>query len=112
MSLRTMKDILKLNSMGYTDHLIEGWTIKQCFTHAGIGTKRKPAPKQETIDQYMSVIIYYRKEMADAAYEIKSDCVSWCPILGLTPMNRAWVRGPLCGGILSDPGSVGVVSSL
>ena len=70
-SLRTIKDILKLHSLGYTAHMAAGWTISQCFAHAGVGPKRKPAPKQETIDEFKAVIIYYREEMADAVTEIK-----------------------------------------
>ena len=70
-SLRTMKDILKLHSMGYTDHMTAGWTIKQCFNHAGVGRPRKAAPSQKSIDEFKAVIIYYREQMDDAMYEIK-----------------------------------------
>ena len=71
MSLRTMKDILKLHALGYTAHMAAGWTIKQCFTHAGVGRTRKPAPTKADVDDFKTVIINYREQMEDAVYEIK-----------------------------------------
>ena len=43
-SVRTMKTFLKLRAMGYEDKIMQGWTAAQCFAHAGVGPKRKPAP--------------------------------------------------------------------
>ena len=69
-SLRTMKDVLKLHSMGYTAAMAEGWTVAQCFAHAG-KAKRKPAPTKATVKDFKTVIIYYREQMDDAVYEIR-----------------------------------------
>ena len=55
-SVRTIKTYLKLRAMGYESHMMEGWTETQCLAHAGVKTKRKPAPT--------------RADMDDAEYEI------------------------------------------
>ena len=68
-SVRTIKTYLELSAMGYGDKLMAGWTAARCFAHAG-KAKRKPAPTKASIDEYKSVIIAYREQMADAEYEI------------------------------------------
>ena len=70
-SLRTMKDVLKLHSLGYTAHMAAGWTMKQCFADAGVKRTRKPAPTRAHVKEMMAVIINYREQMADAVDEIK-----------------------------------------
>ena len=69
-SIRTIKTFLKLRAMGYQDKIDEGWTAAQCFAHAGVGPTRKPAPTQASIDDFKTVIIAKREELADAEYEI------------------------------------------
>ena len=69
-SVRTIKTFLKLRSMGYQSHIDAGWTAAQCFAHAG-APKRKPAPTKADVDDFKTVIIYLRGEVADAVYEIK-----------------------------------------
>ena len=57
-SLRTMKDVLKLHSMGYQAAIAQGWSAAECFAHAGVTTrKRRKAPSMADMD--------------DAVYEIK-----------------------------------------
>ena len=71
-SLRLAKDVLKLHSLGYHDAIAQGYTMAQCFAHAGIKYgKRKPAPRRESIDELKTVIINYREQMDDAVYEIR-----------------------------------------
>ena len=71
-SVRLQKDVLKLHSLGYHDAIEQGYTVAECFAHAGIKYgKRKPAPRRESIDEFKAVIINYREEMADAVDEIR-----------------------------------------
>ena len=70
-SLRLQKDVLKLRAMGYEDKIMQGWTVAQCFAHAGVGTKRKPAPTRESIDEFKTVIIYLRGQVHDSEDEIE-----------------------------------------
>ena len=56
-SLRFMKDVLKLHGLGYQDAIAQGYTMKQCFAHAGQERKRRATPKVGDLD--------------DAVYEIK-----------------------------------------
>ena len=56
-SVRTMKDCLKLHSLGYQVRLAEGWTAAQCYADAGQERTRRAAPKVDDLD--------------DAVYEIK-----------------------------------------
>ena len=70
-SVRTIKTFLKLKAMGYEDKIMQGWTAAQCFEHAGIGAKRKPAPSQMSIDEFKAVIIYLRGQVHDGEDEIK-----------------------------------------
>ena len=70
-SLRTMKTFLKLKAMGYEDKIMQGWTAAQCFAHAGVGAKRKPAPRWASIDDFKTVIIYLRGQLHDGEDEIK-----------------------------------------
>ena len=69
-SVRTVKTFLKLKAMGYQPHIDAGWTAAQCFAHAG-APKRKPAPTAASIDEFKTVVIYLRGEVADAVYEVK-----------------------------------------
>ena len=71
-SVRFQKYVLQLHSLGYHDAIAQGYTMAQCFAHAGIKHgKRKPAPTQKNIDEFKTVIIYLRGEVADAVSEIK-----------------------------------------
>ena len=70
-SVRTMKTFLKLRAMGYEDKIMQGWTAAQCFAHAGVGPKRKPAPRRASIDEFKTVIIYLRGQVHDGEDEIK-----------------------------------------
>ena len=56
-SVRTMKDFLKLRAMGYEGRIAEGWTAAQCYADAGQERTRRAAPKVADLD--------------DAVYEIK-----------------------------------------
>ena len=56
-SLRFMKDVLKLQGMGYQGRIDDGWTMAQCFADAGMERKRRKAPSMADMD--------------DAVYEIK-----------------------------------------
>ena len=56
-SVRTMKDVLKLQGLGYQGRINEGWTMAQCFADAGLAHPRRAAPKVDDLD--------------DAEYEIK-----------------------------------------
>ena len=56
-SLRFMKDVLKLQGLGYQGRINEGWTMKQCFDHAGLKRTRRATPSMADMD--------------DAVYEIK-----------------------------------------
>ena len=57
-SLRFMKDVLKLHGLGYEAAIAAGWTMKQCFADAGVKRpKRSKAPSKADMD--------------DAVYEIK-----------------------------------------
>ena len=69
-SVRTIKTFLKLSAMGYEDKINQGWSAAQCFAHAGVGPKRKPAPRQESMDEFKAVVIYLRGQVDDAEYEI------------------------------------------
>ena len=69
-SVRTIQTFLKLKAMGYQSHIDAGWTAAQCFAHAG-APKRKPAPRRADVDDFKTVIIYLRGEVADREYEIK-----------------------------------------
>ena len=40
-SLRFQKDVLKLHGMGYQDTIAQGYTMKQCFAHAGVKRTRR-----------------------------------------------------------------------
>ena len=71
-SVRLAKDVLKLHSLGYRDAIEQGYTVTECFAHAGIKHgKRKPAPRRESIDEFKAVITNYREQMADAVDEIR-----------------------------------------
>ena len=69
-SVRTVKTFLKLKAMGYEDKIMQGWTAAQCFAHAGVGPIRKPAPRQDSMDEFKAVVIYLREQVDDAEYEI------------------------------------------
>ena len=56
-SVRYMKYVLQLQGMGYQGRIDEGWTMKQCFDHAGMERKRRATPSMADMD--------------DAVYEIK-----------------------------------------
>ena len=44
-SVRMIKDVFKLASMGYREKLMAGWTIAQCYAHAGKTDSHRPAPR-------------------------------------------------------------------
>ena len=69
-SVRLQKDVLKLHSLGYEDKIMEGWTAKQCFDHAGIKRGQKTPPTRAEVDQLKVVIMDKRDQLADAEYEI------------------------------------------
>ena len=56
-SVRYMKYVLQLQGMGYQSRIDAGWTMKQCFDHAGMERKRRKATSMADMD--------------DAVYEIK-----------------------------------------
>ena len=57
-SLRLQKDVLKLHGLGYQDAIAQGYTMAECFAHAGVKrSKRRATPKVDDLD--------------DAVYEIK-----------------------------------------
>ena len=57
-SVRFQKDVLKLHGLGYEAAIAAGWTMAECFAHAGVKrTKRSKAPSKADMD--------------DAVYEIK-----------------------------------------
>ena len=56
-SVRTMKDCLKLHSMGYEGRIAQGWSAAQCYADAGQQPTRRAMPKVDDLD--------------DAVYEIK-----------------------------------------
>ena len=70
-SVRTIKTFLKLRAMGYEDKIMQGWSAAKCFAHAGVGAKRKPAPRRASIDEFKTVIIYLRGQVHDGEDEIK-----------------------------------------
>ena len=70
-SVRTIKTFLKLRAMGYQDKINQGWTAAECFAHAGVEAKRKPAPRRASIDEFKTVIIYLRGQVHDGEDEIK-----------------------------------------
>ena len=70
-SVRTIKTFLKLRAMGYQDKIDAGWSAAECFEHAGVGPKRKPAPTKADVDDFKTVIIYLRGQVHDGEYEIK-----------------------------------------
>ena len=56
-SVRTMKDALKLRSMGYEDKINQGWSAAQCYADAEVERRRRATPRVADMD--------------DAVYEIK-----------------------------------------
>ena len=56
-SVRFQKDVLKLHGLGYQDAIAQGYTMAECFAHAGIKRTRRAAPKVGDLD--------------DAVYEIR-----------------------------------------
>ena len=70
-SVRYMKDVLKLQGMGYQGRINEGWTMKQCFTDAGMERKRRKAPSMADMEEFKAVIIYLRGQLHDGEDEIK-----------------------------------------
>ena len=88
-SLRLAKDVLKLHSLGYRDAIEQGYTVAECFAHAGIKHgKRKSAPRRESIDEFKTVIIYLRVKMWPMLLMRLSDCARCCSTLALTPMGE------------------------
>ena len=71
LSVRTIKTWLKLQGMGYGDKIMQGWTAAECFAHAGVGAKRKPAPRRESIDEFKTAIIYLRGQVHEGEDEIE-----------------------------------------
>ena len=64
-SLRTMKDGLKLHSIGYDEKIAEGWTAAQCFAHAGQKRKRRAMPKVGDLDEAVCEIKRLRELLLD-----------------------------------------------
>ena len=78
-SLRTMKDGLKLHSIGYDEKIAEGWSAAQCFAHAGQERKRRATPKWAI----------WMKLCARS-----SDCVCLLLDIGVIPMGKLqWHKG-------------------
>ena len=64
-SVRTMKDCLKLHGLGYQAHIAAGWTAAQCFTHAGQHPTRRAAPKVDDLDDAVCEIKRLREMLLD-----------------------------------------------
>ena len=65
MSVRTMKDCLKLHALGYQGRIAAGWSAAQCFTHAGQHPQRRPAPKVDDLDDAVYEIRRLREMLLD-----------------------------------------------
>ena len=64
-SIRTMKDCLKLREMGYDNLTALGWTAAQCFAHAGQKRKRRAMPKVGDLDEAVCEIKRLRELLLD-----------------------------------------------
>ena len=64
-SVRTMKDSLKLRAMGYDEKIAEGWTAAQCFAHAGQERKRRATPRVGDLDEAVCEIKRLRGLLLD-----------------------------------------------
>ena len=64
-SVRTMKDVLKLRSMGYDGRIAQGWTVAQCYADAGQERTRRAAPKVDDLDDAVCEIKRLRGLLLD-----------------------------------------------
>ena len=64
-SVRFQKDVLKLHGLGYEGKIAEGWTMKQCFDHAGIKRGRRPTPKLADLDDAVAEVKRLRGLLLD-----------------------------------------------
>ena len=64
-SIRYMKYILQLQGMGYQGRIDEGWTMAQCFAHAGQERKRRATPKVDDLDNAVYEIKRLREMLLD-----------------------------------------------
>ena len=64
-SIRTVKDSLKLSAMGYDEKIAEGWSAAQCFAHAGQERKRRATPKVGDLDEAVCEIKRLRGLLLD-----------------------------------------------
>ena len=64
-SVRTMKDSLKLRAMGYDEKIAEGWTAAQCFAHAGQERKRRATSRVGDLDETVCEIKRLRGLLLD-----------------------------------------------
>ena len=78
-SLRFQKDVLKLHGMGYQDAIAQGYTMKQCFAHAGVKRTRRAMPKVGDLDDAVNEIKRLRRS---------SDCARCCWTSALTLMGK------------------------
>ena len=78
-SLRTMKDGLKLHAIGYDEKIAEGWSAAQCFARAGQERKRRATPKVGDLDEAVCEIKRLRGLLLD---------------IGVIPMGKLqWHKG-------------------
>ena len=65
-SLRLEKDILKLHGLGYENAIAQGYTIEECFAHAGVKrSKRRATPRVDDLDDAVSEIKRLREMLLE-----------------------------------------------
>ena len=64
-SLRFQKDVLKLHGLGYQDAIAQGYTMSECFAHAGVKRTRRAAPKVDDLKNAVSEIKRLREMLLD-----------------------------------------------
>ena len=64
-SVRTMKDALKLRSMGYDGRIAQGWSAAQCYADAGQERTRRAVPKVDDLEEAVEEIKRLREMLLD-----------------------------------------------
>ena len=87
-----MKDVLKLQGMGYQGRIDESWTIAQCFADAGMERKRGATPKYRTDANACSCLGYW---MAWDTRRGGNGAVRYAGGHGMAPPEQLEGRTPL-----------------